>query len=360
MVPPTFAPTGFFRLEKRERWWIVTPDGSPFFSIGVNHLDPATLRYPENIHIWREKYDGDIMQWIDKSVRPNLLSWGFNSVGWVQDVGVRQWRHSRSFTRAEYAALKMPYCHMLPFTESHQWESHTVNYDFRSAAWKEWCEYVARSHCAELYDEPNLIGYFDSDCPCWIHNFPQNEWRGPIFDPELLSSPSGRKELSELAQLYYATIRDAIRRFDKNHLLFGDRFEANAPIAMEVIQAASENVDAFSLQDFKAPVKSAAHWHSVTEMPVLLADTANIEFHTKVGEISRHDGKWYIETLEALKDNPGCVGLHLCGSYQRNRARRYGLIDEMEIPDSENLALIAAANKTMAEWVSSHEAPSLG
>ena len=44
----------------------------------------------------------------------------------------------------------MPYCHLLPFTESHQWEKHTVHYDFRSEDWKEWVDYVARSHCAEL------------------------------------------------------------------------------------------------------------------------------------------------------------------------------------------------------------------
>ncbi|MEM7384419.1 MAG: agarase, partial [Verrucomicrobiota bacterium] len=160
---------GFFTLGKRnDHWWLITPDGKPFFSMGLNHIDPASLRYPENIHIWREQYGGSTVRWIKESVVPNLKSWGFNTVGWVQEVTVRQWRHSRPFTNDEYRALGMPYCHLLPFIESHQWEKHTVHFDFHSEDWKEWCDYVARSHCAELSHDPNLIGYFYSDCPCWI------------------------------------------------------------------------------------------------------------------------------------------------------------------------------------------------
>lgn len=51
--------TGFFHTELiNDRWCLVTPQGQLFFSIGLNHIDPASLRYPENIHIWEEKYHG--------------------------------------------------------------------------------------------------------------------------------------------------------------------------------------------------------------------------------------------------------------------------------------------------------------
>ncbi|MEO1974078.1 MAG: twin-arginine translocation signal domain-containing protein, partial [Pirellulaceae bacterium] len=245
-------PDGFFTLGKRDgHWWLITPEGKPFFTIGLNHIDPASLRYPENIDIWRKKYGGSTVRWIKESVAPNLKAWGFNTVGWVQEVTVRKWRHSRPFTNDEYKALDMPYCHLLPFMESHQWEKHTVHFDFRSEDWKEWCDYVARSHCAELSNDPNLIGYFYSDCPTWTHSRPANAWRGPIFDPERLKTEAGRKELSEVAGLYYKTTHDAIRRHDKHHLLLGDRYEANAPIAMEVINAAKPYVDVLSFQDFR-------------------------------------------------------------------------------------------------------------
>lgn len=329
---------------------MITPEGKPFFTIGLNHIDPASLRYPENINIWPEKYGGSTLRWIRESVAPNLKVWGFNTVGWVQEVTVRKWRHSRPFTGDEYKALDMPYCHLLPFMESHQWEKHTVHFDFRGEDWKEWCDYVARSHCAELSGDPNLIGYFYSDCPTWTHARPDNKWRGPIFDPERLTTQAGRKELQELAGLYYKTTHDAIRRYDKHHLLLGDRYEANAPIATEVINAAKPYVDVLSFQDFRDPVKHLDVWHKKTGKPVLLADAAGVNFRSEAF-FKPNNGVWYAETLTALHKNPGCIGFHLCGAYQRNKARRRGLLDEMENPDTEQIELMKAANERVSEWM---------
>lgn len=342
-------PEGYFTLGNRKNhWWLITPDGKPFFTIGLNHIDAASLRYPENINIWRDKYGGSTLRWIKESVSPNLMAWGFNTAGWVQEVTVMKWQHSRAFTVDEYRALDMPYCHLLPFTESHQWEKHTVHYDFRSDDWKEWCDYVARSQCAELAEDKNLIGYFYSDCPTWIHSRPDNEWRGPIFDPEKLETDAGHKELRELAESYYKTIHDAIRRYDKHHLLLGDRYEANAPIATEVIEAADSFVDVMSFQDFRDPVKHLAQWHERTGKPVLLADAAGLDWRNK-DFYKPNNGPWYEETLEALFENPGCIGFHLCGAYQRNKARRRGLLDEMESPDQQHVNQMTAANKRVTQ-----------
>ncbi|MEM8669380.1 MAG: agarase [Planctomycetota bacterium] len=342
-------PDGFFTLGQRnDHWWLMSPSGEPFFSIGLNHIDPASLRYAENLDIWREKYGGSTIRWIKESVAPNLKAWRFNTVGWVQEVTVKQWQHSRPFTIDEYRALNMPYCHLLPFTESHQWEKHTVHYDFRSEDWKEWVDYVARSHCAELAEEQNLIGYFYSDCPTWTHDRPVNRWRGPIFDPERLETQSGRKELRELAESYYKTTHDAIRRYDKHHLLLGDRYEANAPIAMEIVNAAMPYVDVLSFQDFKDPVKHLDEWYRKTGKPVLLADAAGVNFRSQE-YFKPNNGRWYAETLASLHENPGCIGFHLCGAYQRNKARRRGLLDEMEQPDQQNVDQMKAANERIIE-----------
>ena len=184
----------------------------------------------------------------------------------------------------------MPYCHLLPFTESHQWEKHPVNYDFRGSEWKELCDYVARDHCAELSEDPNLIGYFYSDCPMWIHRRAHSAWRGPIFDPERLRTAAGRKELRELATIYYRTTYEAIRRYDPHHLILGDRYEANAPIAMEVVEAALPYVDVPSFQDFRNPIVHLRDWHQQTGKPVLLADAARMKWQTLPGEFTRNEG----------------------------------------------------------------------
>ena len=36
----------FYTIEQRDgRWWFIAPDGAPFCSIGMNHIDSAALRY---------------------------------------------------------------------------------------------------------------------------------------------------------------------------------------------------------------------------------------------------------------------------------------------------------------------------
>ncbi|MDP6779684.1 MAG: agarase, partial [Candidatus Latescibacteria bacterium] len=120
---------GFFTTAKRgARWFLIDPSGKPFFSIGMNHVDSASLRYAENIHIWRERYGNSQLRWLREAVGPDLRDWEFNTVGWCQEVIIRGetiHRHSRNFSLEEYQWLGLPYCHMLPFTEAHQWELET-------------------------------------------------------------------------------------------------------------------------------------------------------------------------------------------------------------------------------------------
>lgn len=342
----------FFTLDSVDNhWWFITPEGEPFFSLGLNHIDPASLRYPENIHIWEEKYNSSTTDWLVNSVRKNLMDWGFNTIGWEQEVTVMQWQHSRPFTNDELKALNMPYCRMLPLNEAHEWEKHTVHYDFFSDDWIEWCDYVARSYCAEVKDDPNLIGYFFSDCPAWIHTRKQNEWKGPLFDPDKLATEDGKNELKKMATQYYKTIHDAIRKYDKNHLILGDRYDINEPVSMIVIEAAMPYVDVLSFQDFQNPTKNLQEMYATTGMPVLLADGAGI---TKgEGIYKRTDGTWYAKQVEALYDNPGCVGFHLCGAYQRNKARCRGLLDEHEHPDMENVKIIQSTNTKIEKLMKS-------
>jgi hypothetical protein len=95
-----------------ERWLFKSPEGRPFFSIGLNHVDSATLRYPENIQLWCEKYGNSQQRWLQEAVAPDLRAWGFNTLGWGQEVIIRGktiHRHSRNFTPEEYQWLGLPY-----------------------------------------------------------------------------------------------------------------------------------------------------------------------------------------------------------------------------------------------------------
>ncbi|WKN44988.1 hypothetical protein [Tunicatimonas pelagia] len=347
----------FSRLEKRKgRWWLIQPDNSLFFSLGLNHVDPASLRYPENIHIWEDKYGNSMERWLKESVQPRLLDWGFNCLGWSREVitrGLTHHRHSRHFTYEEYQWLDMPYCHQLPFAEFHQWEAETRHPDFFSPVFAEWCDFVAREHCVPLANDSQLIGYFYIDCPTWVHTRPENEWKGPLFDPERLKTTTGRKELKKMATQWYRVTHEAIRRYDPHHLILGDRYEANEPLPMEVVEAARPYVDVLSFQDFRDPVNHLKEWHQQTGMPVLWADGAK-KLSTDNPDIHRNDGRWYAEVLSGLRQNPGCVGAHLCGAYLRNKIRKRGLIDRNNVPDEEMISFIREANQEVQAWVASH------
>jgi hypothetical protein len=353
--------TGFFRVEQAGgRWWFITPEGRRFFSLGLNHVDSSPLRYPEAGETWSHKYRNSSERWLKDAVRRDLDDWGFNSLGWNQEVVVRGdliHRHSPSFTFEEYQWLGLPYCHLLPFAETHQWENETRHPDFFSKDFEEWCDYVARSQCARFAADPKLIGYFYTDCPMWVHTRPANKWKGSIFEPQKLAKDAGRDELRRLAARYYQVTHAAIRRYDPHHLILGDRYEANAPLPMEVIESAKPFVDVLSFQDFKDPIVHLAEWHARTGKPVLWADGAkNVPAKDAGSGASyiRNDGRWYAEVLKSLRSNPGCVGVHLCGAYLRNHARNRGLRDARERPDAENLALITQANRETSRWVSQY------
>ena len=354
------TPAGYFTLGRLgERWMLLTPDRKPFFSVGLNHIDSSPLRYPENLAKWEQRYGNDTIKWIRESVSPNLKSWGFNSVGWVQEVSIRKHAHTPAFTLEEYRGLDMPYCHLLPFIETHQWNRWHRNPEIFSQNFEDWCDYVARSQCSRLKHESNLIGYFYSDCPTWVHVRKDSKWRGPMFDPERLKSEAGRAALFKLAQRYYKVTHDAIRRYDPHHLILGDRYEAQAPLPLEIVKAATPYVDVFSFQAFNKPVEDMIKWHEATGKPVLMADGAKKRETIKDesgtyrdGAYSTVDGKWYADVVAGLLKNPGAVGAHLCGAYIRNRYRGRGLIDEMERPDEEAIREIRTANGAVARWLS--------
>ncbi len=50
-----FKATGFFRVEKDKRWWLVTPEGNAFLSFGINHLHPDWWKQEYNRQAWRKR-----------------------------------------------------------------------------------------------------------------------------------------------------------------------------------------------------------------------------------------------------------------------------------------------------------------
>jgi len=298
-------------------------------------------------------------KWLSGAVRKDLRSWGFNTVGWNQEYVVHGHNHSRSFTPEEYKWLDMPYGHMLRFSETHQWDAITRHPNIMSAEFEDWCDYVARDDCGRLKNDPNLIGYYFTDCPTWVHTRPRNEWKGPLFDPDKLKTGAGKRELTKIATRYYTVIHDAIRRYDPHHLILGDRYEAMAPLPEEIVTAAMPYVDVFNFQCFNQPdeiKRRLTRWADFTKKPVILADSAgwiksDPHDNWPADDEWHQDPDWYVETMDSMRDIPGCVGFHLCGAYLRNLTRNYGLRDNFERIDENAVPKITEKNKEVERWV---------
>jgi hypothetical protein len=354
-----YKPGSFFSIRKiKGRHLLFSPDNKPFYSIGMNHIDSSALRHPENLHIWNEVFENSQEKWL-QSVKHHLTMWGFNTVGWVQELVNRGYttdRHSRNFIYDEYQWLDMPYCHMLPFANFHHWDSIHIHPDFSDQGFEDWCDYVAREHCARMANDPKLIAYFYIDCPTWLHTKSWSEWKDPLFDPEMLSTEAGRSELFAMATRYYKVTHDAIRRYDKNHLIFGDRYEAREPIVKEVLLAARPYVDAIAFQHFAPPeeIKSNLEfWHEITGMPVLVADSSPV-IKSPDG-IMVHNPEGYREVYEVLREVTSCIGFHLCGGYIQNRVRRKGLLDPDNQPFHDVVNGMARVNHETIAWLESIE-----
>ena len=81
-----FTATGFFRAEKEDRWWLVTPEGNAFISLGINHFTSYFFQQQYNIEAWKKNLGvNDIGPEFNKALRSQFLSvcqdFGFITAG---------------------------------------------------------------------------------------------------------------------------------------------------------------------------------------------------------------------------------------------------------------------------------------
>jgi hypothetical protein len=193
-----FRATGFFRTERRGgRWWLVTPDGNPFFSIGMDVVDPSGATYVEGREfMFRDlpAADGELAahwgrrddrrglgaqrgrafdhgrtfdfytanlerkfgaDWRDRwreEAAARLLAWGFNTIGdWSEPAlcAMRRLPYTVPLSpEGEYATVS---------SGSNWWGPMPDVFDPRFAAA---VERMAAHAAARFRGDPFLIGYF--------------------------------------------------------------------------------------------------------------------------------------------------------------------------------------------------------
>lgn len=298
---------GYYQVEQRKGiWWFVTPNGKPFYSMGVDVVDmgasqasydPKSPEYAAHLHYPSPE------AWAQTTLR-RLRSWNFNTLGgWSDPVASHD---------------GMPYTVVLHFAGKGRvpWS------DLFSEDLPRKFDEVARQQVLPLKGDKNLLGYFsDNELGWWddtildyylkqpqpnatrqvlmrllrkhygndfgrlLQDFETNDSKS--FDAldrraTLTLRPGGRgvdvvDEFTYLvAERYYKVAHDAIRRYDSHHLILGDRYHGYVPRA--VAQAAIPYVDVISTNyaaDW-SDGRMADHYlnalYQVTRKPILITE----------------------------------------------------------------------------------------
>jgi hypothetical protein len=351
------AAPGFYHVEQRNGiWWFVAPDGKPFFSNGVNVIATGATREsyrPARAEYAALRHYASVDGWADATLA-RLRSWNFNTIGgWSNDV--LQQRGTMPYT----VVLDLASATGAPWS------------DLFSPATARQFDEAARRKVSPLKDDASLLGYFtDNELGWWDdtllwfffkqpqsnatrqvlmrllrqhyqENFAQferdfdvGEARG--FDAldhgaELTLRPGGRgQEVVDqftymLAERYYQLAHDAIRRYDPNHLIMGDRYLGWYVAA--VVRAARQYVDVIS-------TNYAADWldgnisrfyldtlHRLTGKPILITEYYMCAMENRSGnrntsanfptvQTQRQRAASFRTNLTALARLPFVIGAH--------------------------------------------------
>ncbi len=284
-----FDATGFFRLEKADRWWLVTPEGNAYLSFGLNHAERKHLYRGYNMDHWLKEFnlkkdatEEEMQPGFEEKLKRDMKAFGTTTLG----THSQTWNFIDSFANDVVSVRMIDICHYQTPTEE----------DFRdpwSEDFEKHCDEVARNKVLPRKDDKRVLGYTLTDCPIftepesWPHEYNIYGWKReqvPTYPrtlrnrgadspgkqayvrtmkqiynqnidsfndtynrafnswDELLQATNWRKRpeldnqreardneeflLRCIDQLYSVEVA-AIKKYDSNHLIFGDKFQGN-------------------------------------------------------------------------------------------------------------------------------------
>ena len=382
-----FKATGFFRVEKDERWWLVTPEGNAFLSFGINHLHSGWWKQDYNRQAWKKRLGLDNLN--NREFGPALRAWflqtcreyGFNTAGVHTDLPI-----------INNPRPSLAYMRPITFVDIPHWKQTVPDANFRdvfSAEFAAHCDRMAKAIAAPAREDPYLLGYAMTDCPLlteedcrerpdviggaprkarigWprrlrnlgaeapgkgayvatmqdlyrrrISDF--NATYGTQFDSfdALASARDWRPHtdlsngnetrdnvefLKRVVAKYYQTARDAIRRYDSNHLFVGDKINANTDTMDTVLPITSRFTDVIFYQmygryDVQKP--GLDRWSSLIDKPIINGDSAFTMItenmprpYGPVADNIQQRADWTSEFFRKAFARAEFVGWHYCG-----------------------------------------------
>lgn len=348
----------FYRVgQTRGVWHFITPDGKPFFSAGVCCIDEGERKEkynPQKPGYASFRHYPDTEAWAKTTVE-RLKTWNFNTIGGWSSEAMRH--------------RGMPYTVVLHLgsssTPSVPWG------DLFSEETARTMDAVARAQILPLKDDPELLGWFtDNELGWWdeslfLYYFGQpenNRTRAVLMrllrehyknnfalflkDFEvgkatrfedlkpgtlLLRKPGGKSSVVMdqftylLTSQYYKLVHDTVRRYDKNHLILGDRYPGHYPAP--VARAAAPYVDVISTNYGADRINGTLsrfyldRLHRLTKKPILIGEYYFAAMENQSGnknsgrifptvETQKERAAGFRQNLTELARRPYLIGAH--------------------------------------------------
>ncbi len=392
----------FTLRQTNSAWWLASPEGRRFFSVGVCLVTSGASRKAfdrENPGYASWQHYADDRAWADATLR-RLKSWNFTTLG--------AWSHHGVLLQSSNMLGGLtPVLHAGSTAGAPWWDMWDEKIVRRM-------DDVAREQILAVRGDPRLIGYYtDNEMGWWnatlfhmaleqasasgqrqrllklLRETYTNDWQKLLadFEPEFADSFDAleqrgqlwlkaggrgvavmRRFLALVASRYYQLTHDIIRKYDRRALILGDRFQSF--YYPEVARAAGPYVDAISSN-------LNAHWndgsfarfhldtlHALTGKPVFVSEFYLSATENRSGNKNNH-GLFPVvptqreravalrTTLHSLARLPYVVGADWFQYFDEPRHGRddgenynFGLVDIHDRPYDEVTRTFAGADLT--------------
>ncbi|MEO1214520.1 MAG: hypothetical protein AAFY45_13400 [Bacteroidota bacterium] len=380
-----FEATGFFRVEKADRWWMVSPEGNAFLSFGVNHFHAGWWKAAYNREAWMklmriedlEAFDPNLRLWFFETCK----TYGFNSIGVHSSLNV-----------LNQPQPAMPYVQPIQFIDISHWKNSIKDENFLdifSVEFEKHCDSLAQEKALPLRNDPYLLGYAMADCPLFTEEDCRERTdtiygarrKGRIGWPKKLRNQAedsdGKQAYVKLMKKlyegdvqsfnntystdfnsfqalqkavnwrletdlsngfetrdnieflklcvdrYYKTAHESIRRYDPNHLFFGDKLNGNTDTVDTVLPITTKYTDVLFYQmygKYELQKTYLDSWHTKVDIPIINGDSAFTHIrelmpqpYGPIANSEEQNAAWTSEFFHKAFARPEFVGWHYCG-----------------------------------------------
>ena len=409
---------GFFRLAIVDGiWWFITPEDKKFVSLGMNHIEPVLICSESNKEHFIKKYGEDLIgpagrpnnkgdaarRWLDDSIK-QIKQWGFNSLGMHNPIRQSEFPYVAKFRvaaidgavgpRKKYKDPFDPNTEIFIDQFAQKWSDIYKNDKmvlgisfndmpvWRSSPgkihmWVKFCmELKAESPGKQKWVDTLQKNYPDCSTAAAAYGIEASSWDDFLIRTSWPVSPQPEKVFKDvqnflplIADNWYRIVSNAIRKYDPNHLILGDKFIGNKDLPNWIDPILSKYFDVVYIQWYDyahRQIPRLKELYAHTEKPILMGDSSfsapNLNVPNPKGvrvKSQKEVGDAYYNYLQSIMGEPYIIGWHYCGFIEGSpdlvRFHRFfsiqnGLLQPDGTPHQDAIDRVTEANSKAYSW----------